>query len=190
MMTVPPQLTSSLPSFSYPASFRHPPPASSIHTYICMHIIIHINLYISIYRHLDMFSFIYKYIIYICIIYIYIHMYIHYGLHKLLKNPPAPRVFFWGAASLSQLPGEDVDEGPQNAIRGAVAADGCLPEPSTGRAMPSTEAWLGWVWGIRKKKKKTYLVSGSITCYNSCGKDNAIIKPSPNWHFVMIIVKW
>ena len=29
MMTVPPQLTSSLPSFSYPASFRHPPPASS-----------------------------------------------------------------------------------------------------------------------------------------------------------------
>ena len=29
-MTVPPQLTSSLPSFSYPASFRHPPPASSI----------------------------------------------------------------------------------------------------------------------------------------------------------------
>ena len=28
-MTVPPQLTSSLPSFSYPASFRHPPPASS-----------------------------------------------------------------------------------------------------------------------------------------------------------------
>lgn len=31
-----------------------------------------------------------------------------------------------------------------------------------------------------KKKKKTYLVSGSITCYNSCGKDNAIIKPSPN----------
>ena len=30
MMTVPPQLTSSLPSFSYPASFRHPPPASSI----------------------------------------------------------------------------------------------------------------------------------------------------------------
>ena len=31
MMTVPPQLTSSLPSFSYPASFRHPPPASSVH---------------------------------------------------------------------------------------------------------------------------------------------------------------
>ena len=31
MMTVPPQLTSSLPSFSYPASFRHPPPASSEH---------------------------------------------------------------------------------------------------------------------------------------------------------------
>ena len=30
MMTVPPQLTSSLPSFSYPASFRHPPPASSL----------------------------------------------------------------------------------------------------------------------------------------------------------------
>ena len=30
MMTVPPQLTSSLPSFSYPASFRHPPPASSV----------------------------------------------------------------------------------------------------------------------------------------------------------------
>ena len=29
MMTVPPRLTSSLPSFSYPASFRHPPPASS-----------------------------------------------------------------------------------------------------------------------------------------------------------------
>jgi hypothetical protein len=29
MMTVPPQLTSSLPSFSYPASFRHPAPASS-----------------------------------------------------------------------------------------------------------------------------------------------------------------
>ena len=29
MMTVPPQLTSSLPSFSYPASFRHLPPASS-----------------------------------------------------------------------------------------------------------------------------------------------------------------
>ena len=29
MMTVPPQFTSSLPSFSYPASFRHPPPASS-----------------------------------------------------------------------------------------------------------------------------------------------------------------
>ena len=29
MMTVPPQLTSSLPSFSYPSSFRHPPPASS-----------------------------------------------------------------------------------------------------------------------------------------------------------------
>ena len=29
MMTVPPQLTSSLASFSYPASFRHPPPASS-----------------------------------------------------------------------------------------------------------------------------------------------------------------
>ena len=29
MMTVPPQLTSSLPFFSYPASFRHPPPASS-----------------------------------------------------------------------------------------------------------------------------------------------------------------
>ena len=29
MMTVHPQLTSSLPSFSYPASFRHPPPASS-----------------------------------------------------------------------------------------------------------------------------------------------------------------
>ena len=29
MMTVPPQ-TSSLPSFSYPASFRHPPPASSL----------------------------------------------------------------------------------------------------------------------------------------------------------------
>ena len=28
MMTVLPQLTSSLPSFSYPASFRHPPPAS------------------------------------------------------------------------------------------------------------------------------------------------------------------
>jgi len=28
-MTVPPQLTSSLSSFSYPASFRHPPPASS-----------------------------------------------------------------------------------------------------------------------------------------------------------------
>ena len=34
MMTVPPQLTSSLPSFSYPASFRHPPPASSIYIYI------------------------------------------------------------------------------------------------------------------------------------------------------------
>ena len=33
MMTVPPQLTSSLPSFSYPASFRHPPPASSVYTY-------------------------------------------------------------------------------------------------------------------------------------------------------------
>ena len=37
--------------------------------------------------------------VYICIVmyihtYIYIHMYIHYGLHKLLKNPPAPRVFF------------------------------------------------------------------------------------------------
>ena len=32
MMTVPPQLTSSLPSFSYPASFRHPPPASSCTT--------------------------------------------------------------------------------------------------------------------------------------------------------------
>ena len=29
MMTVPPQLTSSLPSFSCPASFHHPPPASS-----------------------------------------------------------------------------------------------------------------------------------------------------------------
>ena len=29
-MTVPQQLTSSLPSFSYPASFRHPPPASSL----------------------------------------------------------------------------------------------------------------------------------------------------------------
>ena len=28
MMTVPPQLTSSLPSFSYPASFRHPPQQS------------------------------------------------------------------------------------------------------------------------------------------------------------------
>ena len=43
MMTVPPQLTSSLPSFSYPASFRHPPPASSlynimiyIYTYTCI----------------------------------------------------------------------------------------------------------------------------------------------------------
>ena len=35
MMTVPPQLTSSLPSFSYPASFRHPPPASSFTT-ACM----------------------------------------------------------------------------------------------------------------------------------------------------------
>ena len=34
MMTVPPQLTSSLPSFSYPASFRHPPPASS---FFCGH---------------------------------------------------------------------------------------------------------------------------------------------------------
>ena len=31
MITVPPQLTSSLPSFSYPASFRPPPPASSWH---------------------------------------------------------------------------------------------------------------------------------------------------------------
>ena len=29
-MTVPPQLTSSLLSFSYPASFRHLPPASSL----------------------------------------------------------------------------------------------------------------------------------------------------------------
>jgi len=32
MLTVPPQLTSSLPSFSCPASFRHPPPASSEHS--------------------------------------------------------------------------------------------------------------------------------------------------------------
>ena len=31
MLTVPPQLTSSLPSFSCPTSFRHPPPASSLH---------------------------------------------------------------------------------------------------------------------------------------------------------------
>ena len=30
MMTIPPQLTSSLPSFSYPASFRYPPPASNL----------------------------------------------------------------------------------------------------------------------------------------------------------------
>ena len=35
MMTVPPQLTSSLPSFSYPASFRHPPPASSTSIFRC-----------------------------------------------------------------------------------------------------------------------------------------------------------
>ena len=35
MMTVPPQLTSSLPSFSYPASFRHPPPASSLDSLLC-----------------------------------------------------------------------------------------------------------------------------------------------------------
>ena len=35
MMTVPPQLTSSLPSFSYPASFRHPPPASSFCGFSC-----------------------------------------------------------------------------------------------------------------------------------------------------------
>ena len=34
MMPVPPQLTSSLPSFSYPASFRHPPPASSFKGYL------------------------------------------------------------------------------------------------------------------------------------------------------------
>ena len=34
MMTVPPQLTSSLPSFSYPASFRHPPPASSFQSFL------------------------------------------------------------------------------------------------------------------------------------------------------------
>ena len=35
-MTVPPQLTSSLPSFSYPASFRHPPPASSVYDWVCI----------------------------------------------------------------------------------------------------------------------------------------------------------
>ena len=36
MMTVPPQLTSSLPSFSYPASFRHPPPASSLPQFLAI----------------------------------------------------------------------------------------------------------------------------------------------------------
>ena len=40
MMTVPPQLTCSLPSFSYPASFRHPPPASSFDGDLLSHLLL------------------------------------------------------------------------------------------------------------------------------------------------------
>ena len=79
MMTVPPQLTSSLPSFSYPASFRHPPPASScivvcIYIYI-LYTYIHICMYIYIHIHIYRYTYIYVYIhtyIYICT-----HIYIH-----------------------------------------------------------------------------------------------------------------
>ena len=64
MMTVPPQLTSSLPSFSYPASFRHPPPASSMSYYvhtsiICLSVCGYLNIYIYTYDFINEIYYIY-----------------------------------------------------------------------------------------------------------------------------------
>ena len=62
MMTVPPQLTSSLPSFSYPASFRHPPPASSIYILKLYYIISYYTTLIILY-HIILYHIILYYII-------------------------------------------------------------------------------------------------------------------------------